>query len=164
MASTLDSHTKNYITTNHFYVEMGSSIVACFSECSGLGVDINKEVYFEGGVNDQQRVTLGHATFSDVSLKRGITDDQSFTKWLSKTFQKAERRNVSILVFNQAGELMQSWTLIGAVPIGWRVDALQADGDSVAIEELKLAIEGLKIGKSAGGGQSVSRDGSGYFV
>ncbi|MEO0971206.1 MAG: phage tail protein, partial [Cyanobacteria bacterium J06639_18] len=65
----------NYVTTNRFYVEMESNITASFSECSGLGVKIKKENYLEGGVNDQQRVILSHAEFSDVTLKRGVTDD-----------------------------------------------------------------------------------------
>lgn len=46
----------NYVTTHRFYVEIGGSIAASFTECSGLSVQIEKEVYFEGGVNEQQRV------------------------------------------------------------------------------------------------------------
>lgn len=58
---------------------------------------------------------------------------------------------------------MQSWTLIGAVPIAWRIPTLQADGNAVAIEELTLAFEGLQVGQSLGGGNPVKRDGSGFF-
>ncbi|MEH2156789.1 phage tail protein [Nostoc sp.] len=67
----------NYVTANRFYVEIESNIAASFSECSGLGVTIKKEKYLEGGVNDQQRVILGQAEFSDVTLKRGMTDNIS---------------------------------------------------------------------------------------
>ncbi len=166
--SSLESHAKNYISVNHFYIEIGSSIAACFSECSGLSAQIKKEVYFEGGVNDQQRISVGHAEFGDVTLKRGMSDDPTFSKWLGEVLdqKKTQRRNVNILVFNQAGEIMQSWTLIGAIPVGWKTAALQADGSSVAIEELTLAIEGLKIGKGSGsssGSESVSRT-SGFFA
>ena len=166
MASTkFDSYAKNYVTTNRYYVEIGSSVVACFSECSGLNAEIDKEVYLEGGVNDQQRISLGHARFSDVTLKRGVTDDSTFSKWFSEIFErKTKRRNVNILVFNQAGELMRSWTLVGAIPIAWRTPNLEADGSSVAIEELTLAFEGLKVGKNSGGGAQVTRDASGYFA
>lgn len=155
----------NYVTNNHFYVEMDTSIKAAFTECSGLSVQIKKEVYFEGGVNEQQRVRLGHAEFADVTLKRGLTDDSEFWKWASQVFTEGKsRRNVNILVFNQAGDIMQSWTLIGAVPVTWKVPALQASGNAVAIEELTLAYEGLQVGKQAGGGQKVQRDGTGYFA
>ena len=162
-------HELNYVTNNHFYVEIAGTIAASFTECSGLSVQIKKNVYYEGGVNDQQRIYLGHAEFADVTLKRGLTNDPGFWQWASEIFQlknKSDqenlRRNVNILVFNQAGEIMKSWTLIGAIPIAWKVPALQADGNAVAIEELTLAFEGLNVGESKGGG-SISRRKDGYF-
>lgn len=162
------THEFNYVTTNRFYVEMESQITASFSECSGLGVTIKRDAQREGGVNDQQRILLGQAEFSDVTLKRGITDDLMFWNWISQILSdgKKERRNINILLFNQAGETMQSWTLIGAIPVGWKSPALQASADSAAIEELTLAYEGLKIIRSNGGGATIhtsGRNSSGYF-
>jgi len=160
-----NSHVENYVTTNRFYIEIGKNIVASFSECSGISIDVDKEVYQEGGVNDQQRISLGHTRFSDITLKRGTTDDNTFSQWLSELFeQKTQRRNVNILTFNQAGEIMKSWCLIGAIPVGWKLPSLAADGNSVAVEELTLAFEGLKIGKQSAGGDAVSRDTKGYFA
>lgn len=163
-----NSHALNYVLANRFYVEIESTIQACFTECSGLGVKIKKETYYEGGVNDQQRIILGQPEFSDVVLKRGMTNDLTFWDWINRvlTGVKRERRNINILVFNQAGEVMQSWELLGAVPIGWQAPALQADANAVAIEELTLAYEGLNITKSSAGGMqllSSGRDAAGYF-
>lgn len=117
------------------------------------------------GVNDQQRIYLGHAEFADVTLKRGLTNDTNFWDWAKEVLsEKANtRRNVNILVFNQAGEIMKSWTLIGAIPIAWKSPALQADGSAVSIEELTLAFEGLNVGNRSGGGNKTSRDGTGFF-
>lgn len=162
------NHELNYVTANRFYVEMESTITACFSECSGLGVKLKREAHFEGGVNDQQRIILGQAEFTDVTLKRGITNDLTFWKWISQILGQSQhqRRNINILLFNQAGETMQCWTLIGAIPTGWKAPSLQANANSAAIEELTLAYEGLKIEQSAGGGafyQTTGRDGLGYF-
>lgn len=160
----------NYVTSNRFYVEMESTIAAAFSECQGLGVQIDKETIFEGGALDQQRILLKQAKFSDVTLKRGMTDDLAFWSWIDAVIDAGtvpQRRNIRILVFNQAGETMQCWTLIGAVPVGWKAPALKADAKSLAIEELTLAYEGLKVERRAGGSGSVSvvkRDPkSGYF-
>ncbi|MGB6300571.1 MAG: phage tail protein [Rivularia sp. (in: cyanobacteria)] len=155
----------NYVTTNRFYVEIDSAIAASFTGCSGLGAKIQKRVCHEGGVNDQQRIHLGQVEFSDVTLKRGLTDNQGFWNWISGIFgkQSSPRRNVNILVFNQAGETMMSWTLIGAVPVGWKAPDLQADGNTVGIEELTLAYEGLEIGKEKGGGNFSTRTKTGYF-
>ena len=167
----------NYVTTNHFYVEIDNTIVARFSECSGIGVQIKKVTYLEGGVNDQQRIFLGHAEFPDVTLKRGITDDPAFFHWLGEIFNEAstkaskgakikgKRRNVNITLHNQAGDIMLSWTLIGSIPIAWKTSKLLADGNSVAIEELTVAIEGLKIGQSStGGGLADPRDSNGFIA
>ncbi|MFB2835643.1 phage tail protein [Floridanema evergladense] len=163
------THELNYVTANRFYVEMESNITASFSECSGLGVKIKREAHFEGGVNDQQRIILGQAEYTDVTLKRGITDDFVFWDWVTNILSgsKKERRNVNILLFNQAGETMQCWTLLAAVPVGWKAPALQANSNTVAIEELTLAYEGLKIAKSQGGGATKLNSGrhaSGYFL
>ncbi|HAG81876.1 MAG TPA: phage tail protein [Cyanobacteria bacterium UBA12227] len=158
---------ENYVTTNRFYVEMQSQITASFSECSGLSVQIDKETVAEGGVNGQQRILLKQAKFSDVTLKRGITNDLTFWNWISSILNggNTERRNVNILVFNQAGETMQCWTLIGAVPVGWKTPSLQASSKNVAIEELTLAYEGLNVEAKQGGGgatTNIQRDSSAY--
>lgn len=164
-----DLNVLNYVTTNRFYIEMDNDMKAAFSECSGLDVQIEKEVYQEGGVNQQQRIFLKHAKFSDVTLKRGITDDPAFWDWINEslTADNSRRRNINILVFNQAGETMQVWRLIGAVPIGWKTPALKADSTTVALEELVLAYEGLEVKhqKQSGGPKvkDVRRENSGYF-
>ena len=143
------THELNYVTANRFYVGLETEISASFSECSGLSVKIKTDTYYEGGVNDQQRIFLGQPQFSEVILKRGMTDDLVFWEWVSQILSGAKkRRNVNITVFNQAGETMQCWTLIGAVPVGWKAPSLQANSNTVAIEELTLAYEGLKIAKS----------------
>ncbi len=163
----------NYVTTNRFYVEMESTVTAAFSECSGLDVQVEKEVYYEGGVNNQQRIFLKQAKFGDITLKRGMTDDPDFWNWIQESLTGGERRRrrINILVFNQAGETMQVWGLIGAVPVAWKTPSLKADSNSVALEELVLAYEGLvvKHKQSSGGSigdknsEMVTRDVKGYF-
>jgi phage tail-like protein len=150
-----------YVTANRFYVEIEQTIKASFSECSGLGAKIDHKQYMEGGVNDQQRIYLGQTKFDPVILKRGLSDDFEFWSWISKLWEAYKtRRNVNILVFNQAGEQMQCWTLIGAIPVAWKAPTLKADGNTMAIEQLTLAYEGLTVSKNGGGGATtrISRD------
>ncbi|MEL7039400.1 MAG: phage tail protein [Cyanobacteria bacterium J06592_8] len=164
----------NYVTANRFYVEIDSQISACFSECSGLGINIKRETYNEGGVNDQQRIILGKAEFTEVTLKRGITNDAIFLSWIDKILREPQKKrlNVTLLLFNQEGETMQSWTLIGSVPVSWKAPSFQAESNTVAIEELTLAYEGLTINKQGGSKQQsqefnpaspLTRSSLGYF-
>ena len=157
---------EKYVTTNRFYVEIGKDIVASFSECSSVSIDIEKQVYMEGGVNDQQRISLGQTRFSDITLKRGITDDNIFSQWMSELFaaKKTKRRNISILTYNQAGEVVKSWNLIGAIPVGWKIPSFEAAGNMVAVEELTLAFEGIKISSKAIGSGTATRDAKGFFA
>lgn len=157
----------NYVTANRFYVEIDNEIAASFSECSGIGVTLKTQSLVEGGVNDQQRFFLDSPEFSQVTLKRGVTDSLDFWSWLKNVLasEPNQRKNVAILLFNQAGETMQCWTLVGAVPVGWRADSLQASAQSVALEELTLAYEGLNIEKAGGSAGLKGRDqASGYFM
>ena len=155
-ANSDDTYGLNYITANRFYVEIEPNdlISASFSECSGLRINVKYDTFFEGGVNNQQRIILGNTKLSEVTLKRGITNDLVFWEWASRMLTQLEpndsnlnpaRRNINILLFNQAGETIQCWTLIGAVPVQWQAPSLQADATTVAIEELTLACEGLKV-------------------
>ncbi len=156
-----------YVTANRFYVEIEQTIKASFSECSGLGAKIAHKPYMEGGVNDQQRILLSQTTFDPVILKRGLSDDVEFWSWISELWKDYKtRRNVHILIFNQAGEQMQCWTLIGAIPVAWKVPTLKADSNTMAIEQLTLAYEGLKVAKEGGGGATIKisrNDKSGDF-
>ena len=140
----------DYVLSNRFYVQTDNQISACFSECSGVGVTIEKDTHHEGGLNDRQHILLKGATFTEVTLKRGLTNDLGFWGWIENVLngKSNQRQTVSILVFNQAGETMQSWELLEAIPVGWKAPPLQADANSVAIEELTLAYEGLKVGKA----------------
>ena len=162
-------HQDNYVTANRFYVEIEGVITAAFNECSSFSVKIPTEIVHEGGVNDHQRVLLGQPEYSEVTLKRGTTDDFVFWQWITDVIAWAnQRRNINIVLFNQAGEIMQTWTLIGSVPVGWTAPALQADATVVAIEELTLAYEGLVFSRLSGSGGAVylstGRGTDGYYV
>lgn len=158
------------MSTNRFYVEMESKIKASFSECSSIGMGIKANSRLEGGVNDQVRILLGPPTFEPITLKRGITNDLTFWDWMKNVLdpsKKVERRNLNILVFNQAGETMQCWSLLGAVPTKWSTPALQASQNEIAVETLTLHYEGLTINQSAADGAQVKsqgRDSLGYFT
>ena len=161
---------ETYVSTNRFYIEMESTIKASFSECSSIGIDIEPITHEEGGVNDQVRLMLSKPKFSPITLKRGITNDLTFWVWLKDILdptKKVERRNVNIVVFNQAGETMQCWTLLGAVPVGWKTPAMQASQNEIAVEELTLGYEGLQVSDSRSNGAQIhseGRDELGYFT
>jgi len=142
------SHAFNYVTANRFYVEMESTLTSCFSSCQGLSAKNNTTLLKEGGLNTRQQILLGPVSHTEVTLSRGITNNLMFWQWLESSFRggkKFQRRDVTILLFNQAGETMQAWTLVSAIPVGWKAPSFQASSTNLAIEELTLAFEELKV-------------------
>ena len=158
-----------YILSQRFYVEMEQQLTAWFTGCQGLSVKNDTKIIKEGGVNYQQRVLLGRASFTEVTLSRGMTNSLTFWDWMASSYEGGSniRRSVNILTFNQAGETMQCWTLIGAVPTAWKAPALKATSTDVAIEELTLAFEGLKVVRERkSGGRATyhkQRDSKGFW-
>ena len=176
--SQIEPYNLNYVTANRFYIDIGGVIHACFTDCSGLGMTIDTEIIHEGGVNNQKRGLLKQAKFDNITLKRGVTDDMFFWQWGSQVLRgsTSQRLNISILLFNQAGETMQTYFVVGAVPVSWKAPSFSAKSSEVAIEELSLAYEGLQIysttaigassagaAKAAIAGAGMSRQSLGYF-
>ncbi|NJL03108.1 MAG: phage tail protein [Spirulinaceae cyanobacterium RM2_2_10] len=158
----------NYVLENRFYVEMESTLIAYFSECSGLSFKSKVERFYEGGVNDQERILVSPPKFKPVKLKRGVTNSPMFWEWINQVWDSqatTKRRNINIVMFNQAGETMQSWSLIGAIPIGWQSPKFKAKSKKVGIEELQVQYEGVKVVIGSGGGMTApkERDSLGYF-
>jgi len=88
--------------------------------------------------------------------------------WINQVWDPqstVKRRNINILMFNAAGETMQSWTLIGEIPIGWKSPQFKTKSKKVGIEELEVQCEGVKVILGGGGGmtQPKGRDSLGYF-
>ncbi len=168
MSETQD-YVLNYVLENRFYIEMESQLMAYFSECSGLSFKAKVTRFYEGGVNDQERILVEPPKFKPVKLKRGVTNSPLFWEWINQVWDpqsSVKRRNINILMFNQAGETMQSWALVGAIPIGWKSPKFKAKSKNVAVEELEIQYEGVKVIVGGGGGgmsQPQGRDALGYF-
>lgn len=171
MSFTLDA-LQNYVTSQRFYVyiEGDSEPSACFSECSGMSFKSKVKRFFEGGVNGRERILIGQPKFKQIKLKRGVTDNMVFWDWINQVWnpdpdKPGIRRNISIVVFNPAGEGMQCWTVFGAFPMGWKAPAMKAKAKTLALEELMIAFEGLEMSTSIVSGATLlsGRDEIGEF-
>lgn len=127
----------------------GGEVLLCrgaFAECSGLEVTMEPKTIKEGGRNWGANQRMGQVSFSTVVLKRGLSSNGDLWTWFSLVGQGAyaQRLNVTITLFDQAGEGLYSWTLLKAMPIKFKAPDLIASNSEVAIEELHLVHEGLR--------------------
>lgn len=129
----------------NFLVEIDGITRAAFHECSGLDSTIDVIEHREGGENTTLRKLPGLTKYSNIVLKRGITDDREIYDWHLRAVRgNVERKNGSIVLLDRQGTEKVRWNFIRAWPVKWTGPTFNAEGTDVAIEQLDLAHEGLE--------------------
>jgi phage tail-like protein len=130
----------------NFAVEIEGLVAGGFSEVSGLEVELEVQDYREGGVNGFIHKRAGPAKYaSNLILKRGMTDNMVLWNWYWNVVHGiVDRKNLSILLLDEAGEEKLRWNFEQAYPVKWTGPDLRATANEVAIESLELAHNGLQ--------------------
>ena len=132
----------------NFWVEWDGIVHAGFQECSGLTATRNVSDYREGTDKSLGKRKLpGLNDYGNITLKRGITDNQEMWEW-HKTLQNGEtkRLNLSIILADDKGEEKIRWNLENCWPTSWNAPDFNSTSDEVAIETLELVHEGITKG------------------
>lgn len=130
-----------------FYVEIDSNQQAVFTEVGGFQVETDVLEYEEGGNNDFVHRLPGRTKVSTLTLKRGMTCSNYFFNWQAAVASgQVTRRNVSVVMYDVAGNRLMQWNFINAYPIKWTGPDFAADGAAMAVETLELAHEGMRLG------------------
>lgn len=128
-----------------FQVEIDGIADSRFLECSGLGSEVAVIEYREGGEPTAVRKLPGRASFSDITLKRGITESKDLYEWHKAVLQgQVQRRNGSIRLLDDEGAEVVRWVFRDAWPRKWQGPNLNAMGNEVAIETFVLTCESLE--------------------
>ena len=130
----------------NFLVEIDGIAQASFTECTGLGSTTEVIEMREGGDNTRVRKLPGKTSFTDISLKWGLTSSTLLWNWRQVVIdgQPPFRRNGSIVVFDLANRTeVTRWNFVRAWPTKWEGPALNAKGNDIAIDTLVIAHEGL---------------------
>ena len=136
---------KDPYSSFRFMVEIDSLVVAGFSEVSGLQAETQIENYREGGVNDYVHRLPKETTYSNIILKRGITDSDVLWKWHQDVVSgKIERRSGHIVLLDSEGNETWRWTFVDAYPAKWTGPDLRAQNSTVAFESIELVHNGIK--------------------
>ncbi len=136
---------KDPLRSFNFLVEIDGITRAGFRECSGLDSSQNPIEYREGNDGLTTRKLPGLNTYTNITLRWGITDDAELWEWRKKAAEgRVERRNGSIVLLDSAGEEKVRWNFRNAWPNRWTGPSFNATGNEVAIEAIEIAHEGLE--------------------
>jgi phage tail-like protein len=125
--------------------------LGAFSEASGLTADGDAVDYREGtDVQSNVRKLVGLRKFTNITLKRGYTQDRSLWVWHQNIVNgQPDRRNVTIVLMNEAREPVLSWHAENAWVNKIEGPSFKASGNEVAMESVELVHEGLTIEAAA---------------
>lgn len=130
-----------------FYVMLDGVVQGVFTEVGGLQVEMDVMEYQEGGNNGFVYRLPGFTKVSNITLKRGMTKSNDFFKWCANIATgNFRRRNISIVMYDVAGEELMRWNFMNAYPVKWTGPQFQASDAAAAIETLELAHEGMDLG------------------
>ena len=144
------SNNRDPYSVYNFWVEWDNIVHAGFQECSGLSLTRNAGTYREGtDATLGMRQIPGLNSKGNITLKRGMTDNDEMWAWHQKIFKgETERRNLSIVLTDDVGSEVMRWNLDNCWPTTWTGPDLNATGEDFAIESLELVYEGIACEKA----------------
>ena len=127
-----------------------------FSEVSGLEATMEPHAIREGGRNWGQVQRVGPVSFATVVLKRGMTASRDLWSWFAfvnrEQMAYGFRADARIVMrdFAEAGSgaphrTAMTWKLTRALPVKFKVGDLNAGSSQLAIEELHLVHQGIRL-------------------
>lgn len=130
-----------------FRVEIDGVTQGGFSECTFGDTTTDVAEYREGDEPPRQRKLSGLTKFGNITLKWGITDSMELYEWRQQvidTGAEGARRNLSIILIDEAGSDKARWNIERAWPSKYDPADFNAKGNDVAIETLEIVHEGFK--------------------
>lgn len=143
-----------------FRVKWDSVYVAGISKVGILTRTTEVVKHRSGGDNSTSRKSPGRSEFGPIVLEQGVTHDPSFEAWanLVWNYNNAQaspdqrtrevslasfRKDITIDVFNEAGQKVISYFVYRCWPSEWKaLPELDANANAVAIAHLQLENEG----------------------
>ena len=125
---------------------VGSTPAGGFSECGGLEMSMDIEEYREGGNNGTLLLFPKGIKWTHIRLKRGMANNDDLWFWHYAFVQgQVQRRDGVIALLDEEQNAVKSWSFTNGLPVKWSGPSFNASQNQVAIEELEIAHEGLKL-------------------
>lgn len=125
-----------------------------FQECSGLDVEMDVQEYQEGGRNDGIIKHVGRAKYTNIILKRGMFFGDSgganrdLWNWIQGVVagvRPVARYDGIIEVMSVGDTVVATWVFDRGLPAKISGPQLNARTGEIAIEELHISHEGLRL-------------------
>lgn len=127
-----------------FLLEIGGIAGGGFARVKGIAREVKYESYREGGVNEYEHKLLTQVTYPVLVLERGLALDDLWNWALAAADGDVQRKNIRIILNDEANQKAWAWQIESALPVKWSVSDLDAQASPVVMESLELAHHGLR--------------------
>jgi phage tail-like protein len=133
-----------------FGLEFDGITIKSINEVSGLKIEQDVVELKENGPDGKYviRKLPGRPKVPDITLTRGLSEDQSFEKWVKDSqFGKMAdvRKGGAIIVYDYEGAPVKRYKLTNAWPKSLEIGSLKAGDTSVLTEKLVLTCEMIEV-------------------
>ena len=131
----------------NFRIEIDNITVGAFSEVSGLTAE-GDIVEYRAGTDkpNNARKLVGLRKYANITLKRGYTKNNELWAWYVNIANGVpDRRDGTIILMNEAHQDVMRWHFENAWLNKVEGPALNATGNTIAIESAELCHEGLTL-------------------
>jgi phage tail-like protein len=129
----------------NFLVEIEGIIAGGFQEVTGLTVETTVDRRVFGGEHDREYVFITGTKYTDLTLKRGLSDVDALWKWFNDVAHGiVKKKNVSIILRDHSANQVMRWDFIKAFPIKWEGPSLNASSATIAAETVVLVHQGIR--------------------
>jgi phage tail-like protein len=140
------------ITTFNFKIHLrlpGARASLCeadFAECDGLEMSVSPKTIREGGNNGQVIHLPGPMSYGQLSLKRGMTGSYDLWGWFERSQrERSLRASGEVIMLGSDRSQRLRFELTGCLPIKLKAPGLNAKDGQIAIEEMQIAYETLRL-------------------
>ena len=127
----------------------GDQEVAHFMECSGLKSTATVFEIEEGGMNGRTHKRAGQSRWENLVLRYATSANTFMLSWRDKflrdQFGQRCKYSGSIVLRNNKGDAIRTYSFKNAWPVSWEGPSLNGGGSELAIETLELAHDGLEV-------------------
>jgi phage tail-like protein len=120
---------------------------ASFAECDGLEASQEVKTIREGGNNGVQVRLAGPTAYGTLTLKRGMTASFDLWDWFEQAQGDPSLQAHAAVVVHAPDHVSERvrFVLQGCRPLKLKAPALNAKDGMVAVEELQVAYQSLKL-------------------
>src|SRR2546425_13309427 len=111
-----------------------------FAECDGLEMTMEPKAIREGGNNQEQIHLMGPVSYSQLTLKRGMTANLQLWNWFAAAGQSGRISTAQgqVTLWDASGRPGISFILTNCLPVKLRAPSLNAQDEQIAIERRQL--------------------------